>query len=318
MNNYRKKWGLLMKSETNKKNVAFNRIGIDNTLDWARIQKLLKIGVFASILAMIGDLMLGWGVQDETLPGFFRMFSSYTGTSDKQLFVVALLGLFGMTLEGLSFFGIYRLIAPKSPRYANHYRSGIIGYLLFGPCGFHVTVCGIVFLYKHLLAAGVAQPEELLSTYMHYFFLPAFILFWIFFFVLEGAHIIAFARGKTPLPKWSFIFPCPSDSFLQNASMSSAIIPLSTPSTAPGYILPAYGHSPDYSSSLLRRPKSLGAIPNLTVKTCKRTHKTAVTRMPVKGCIKSVVFSRVPSEYFYDYRDLLFFCQSNIIAASLE
>ncbi len=181
--------------------VAFNRIGIDDTLDWARIQKLLKIGVFASILAMISDLMLGWGVQDETLPGFFRMFSSYTGTSDKQLFAVALLGLFGMTLEGLSFFGIYRLIAPKSPRYAHHYRSGIIGYLLFGPCGFHVTVCGIVFLYKHLPAAGVAQPEELLSTYMHYFFLPAFILFWIFFFVLEGAHIIAFAKGKTPLPK---------------------------------------------------------------------------------------------------------------------
>ena len=209
MNNYRKKWGLLMKSETNKKNVAFNRIGIDNTLDWARIQKLLKIGVFASILAMIGDLMLGWGVQDETLPGFFRMFSAYTGTSDKQLFVVALLGLFGMTLEGLSFFGIYQLIAPKSPRYAHHYRSGIIGYLLFGPCGFHVTVCGIVFLYKHLLAAGVAQPEELLSTYMHYFFLPAFILFWIFFLVLEGAHIIAFAKGKTPLPKWSFIFSMP-------------------------------------------------------------------------------------------------------------
>lgn len=114
-----------------------------------------------------------------------------------------------MTLEGLSFFGIYRLIVPKSPRYAHHYRSGIIGYLLFGPCGFHVTVCGIVFLYKHLLAAGVACPEELLSTYMHYFFLPAFILFWIFFLVLEGAHIIVFAKGKTPLPKWSFIFSMP-------------------------------------------------------------------------------------------------------------
>ena len=57
----------------------------------------------------------------------------------------------------------------------------------------------------------------------------------------------------------------------------------------PGYILPACGHSADYSSSLLRRLKSLEAIPNLTVKTCKRTHKTAVTRMPVKGCTSSVV-----------------------------
>ncbi len=91
MNNYRKKWGLLMKSETNKENVAFNRIGIDDALDWARIQKLLKIGVFASVLAMIGDLMLGWGVQNETLPGFFRMFSAYTGTSDKQLFAQTVL-----------------------------------------------------------------------------------------------------------------------------------------------------------------------------------------------------------------------------------
>lgn len=56
----------------------FNDIGISRQLDIPRIKKLLSIGVFASILHFVGDMILGWGVEDEALSGILRMVSAYT------------------------------------------------------------------------------------------------------------------------------------------------------------------------------------------------------------------------------------------------
>lgn len=181
----------------------FNDIGISRQLDLPRIKKLLSIGLFASLLHFAGDMILGWGSENEALGGLERMLSAYTGTSDGGIFAAALLGLFGMVLEGLSYFGIYRMIVPYSPKYAHSFRAGIFGYLMFGACGYHVPTCALVFLTKHGFA------NEALMRYAAYFILPAFILFWIFFAVLVAAQIKAFARGKTPCPKWGWIFSLP-------------------------------------------------------------------------------------------------------------
>lgn len=181
----------------------FNDIGISRELDVPRIKKLLSIGLFASVLHFVGDMILGWGSEDETLTGILRMISAYTGTSDGGIFAAALLGLFGMVLEGLSYFGIYRMIAPYSPKYVHSFRAGIFGYLMFGACGYHVPTCALVFLTKHGLA------DEYILRYAAYFILPAFVLFWIFFAVLEIAQIKAFAGGHTPCPKWGWVFTMP-------------------------------------------------------------------------------------------------------------
>ena len=181
----------------------FNDIGIARQLDMPRVKKLLAIGLFASVLHLIGDMILGWGVEDNTLTGVLRMVSAYTGTSDGGILAAALLGLFGMVLEGLAFFGVYRLIVPYSPKYAHRYRAGIFGYLMFGACGFHVPTCALVFLAKHGLA------DEWLLRYAACFLLPAFALFWIFFLVLSAAQICAFAKGQTPCPKWGWVFSLP-------------------------------------------------------------------------------------------------------------
>jgi len=41
----------------------FNDIGISRELDWPRIKKLLTIGLFASVLHLAGDLILGSGAK---------------------------------------------------------------------------------------------------------------------------------------------------------------------------------------------------------------------------------------------------------------
>ena len=181
----------------------FNDIGISRVPDRARIRKLLIIGFSASVLHFVGDMILGWGVEDETLTGLPRMLSAYTGTSDGGIFAAALLGLFGMALEGLCYFGIYRLMAIRAPEHAHSYRAGIFGYVMFGGCGFHVPVCALTFLAKH------GFGTDLLRTYAAYFMLPAFVLFWIFFLVLTVTQIKAFAGKLTPYPGWCWVFSLP-------------------------------------------------------------------------------------------------------------
>lgn len=181
----------------------FNDIGISRELDWPRIRKLMLIGIFGALLNFAGDMILGWGVENESLEGFAREVSVYTCASDGGIFAAAILGLFGVTLEGLSCFGIYRLIAAKSPKYAHSYRAGIFGYVIFGACGFHMPVCALAYLAKQ----GVA--DEILINYAAYFMLPGTALFWIFFTVMEFVQIRAFAGGCTPYPKWCAVFSMP-------------------------------------------------------------------------------------------------------------
>lgn len=181
----------------------FNDIGISSKLDMPQIKKLLSIGLLASVLHFAGDMLLGWGVEDEALTGISRMLSAYTGTSDGGIFAAALLGMLGMVLEGLSYFGIYRMMAPYTSKLAHGYRAGIFGYLMFGACGFHVPTCALAYLAKHGLAG------EAFLRYAVCFVLPAFVLFWVFFVVLEIAQIKAFAKGQTPCPKWCWVFSLP-------------------------------------------------------------------------------------------------------------
>ena len=37
------------------------------TFDWPRIQHLLKLGIFASLVVLAGDMLLGWGVADPSV-----------------------------------------------------------------------------------------------------------------------------------------------------------------------------------------------------------------------------------------------------------
>ena len=71
---------------------------------------------------------------------------------------------------------------------------------MFGACGFYVPVCALAFIVKH----GIA--EKTAELYASYFILPVFILFLIFFAVLQITQIKAFVGGKTPCPKRCAVF----------------------------------------------------------------------------------------------------------------
>lgn len=181
-------------------------MGIDLGLDWERILHLFKIGIFASILVLIGDMLLGYGVADKSLSGMEGMLSAYVTLSDTRIFWSSLLGLIGIPVEGLCYFGIYRLIASSSMKYAHIYRAGILGYLIFGACGVHVPCLMACYIYKTLYEIDTAMALEKSIRFAMYFMAPSFLLFTLSFFIIVIVQIIAFAKGKTPYPRWCWIF----------------------------------------------------------------------------------------------------------------
>ena len=155
---------------------TYNDIGIENTLDWARIRKLMIIGVSGAILTFVGDFILGFRTGDESLTGLERKLSSYLSLEDWEIFLSAILGFIGIPLEGLCYFSIYRLIAPYSMKHAHLYRAGIFGYLIFGGCGVHVPCLACVFFYKYMAAARPETAFDDCIRFGLYFLLPGCVM----------------------------------------------------------------------------------------------------------------------------------------------
>ena len=47
----------------------------NNVTDMARAAHLFKLGIIASLIALAGDMVLGWAVPDESLTGLEQYFS---------------------------------------------------------------------------------------------------------------------------------------------------------------------------------------------------------------------------------------------------
>ena len=174
--------------------------------DWNRIAHLFKIGIFASLLALIGgDMVLGWGTADMSLSGMEQYFSRYLEVSDIRIFWSGVLGMIGITLETLCFFGVYRIIASVSDSYAHAYRAGLIGMLAFGAfC--HVMCCATIYHHNALYEIDPGRAIEGTISFAKYFLIPVTIIFFAFFMVMNIVQIMAFVKGKTPYPKWCFVF----------------------------------------------------------------------------------------------------------------
>ena len=87
---------------------------MNKELDWPRIAHLMKIGIAAALMVLVGDMLLGWGMHDAAKGGMEGFLSAYLNLSDGRIFWSALLGLIGIPLEALCYFAVYRLIAPYS------------------------------------------------------------------------------------------------------------------------------------------------------------------------------------------------------------
>ncbi len=183
-----------------------NQIGISSELDMPRIRHLMKIGLFAGVMVLAGDMLLGYGASDTAVSNIPATFARYLSVSDGRIFWSAVLGLIGIPLECLCYFAVYRLIAQGSEAYAHTYRTGIFGCLIFGACGVHVPCCAAVFFLKKVLSLNPGMAFEMTAKYLLCFLAPAMALFLISFLIVTVTQIRAFAKELTPLSKWGWVF----------------------------------------------------------------------------------------------------------------
>ena len=178
-----------------------NTIGIDHNLDRARIRKLLMIGLFASVLTGIGDFLLGYADSPAGSSLAASVMASAPNLTDWQMITGSLLGFFGIFLEGLSCFAVYRLMADAAPKYAHLYRAGIFGYIWLAPVGCHLNVGVLNLAYKYLLQADEALAAKATDLLFFGFSLPIYLLLVIFWLPMMIIQFKAFAEGLTPYPK---------------------------------------------------------------------------------------------------------------------
>ena len=180
---------------------AMNTIGIDHNLDRPRIRKLLLIGLFASILTGVGDFLLGYA--DSTAGGSVAelVMAGAPNLTDWQMIAGSLLGFFGIFLEGLACFAVYRLMADAAPKYAHLYRAGIFGYIWLAPVGCHLNVGILNLAYQYLLRADAALAARAANLLFFGFSLPVYLLLVLFWLPMMLVQFKAFSKGLTPYPK---------------------------------------------------------------------------------------------------------------------
>lgn len=182
-----------------------NTIGIDHNLDRLRIRKLLCIGLFASIVTGIGDFLLGYAENTAGNSFAASVMAGAANLSDWQMITGSLLGFFGIFLEGLACFAVYRLMADAAPEYAHMYRAGIFGYIWLAPVGCHMNMGILNLAYKYLLQADAGLAAKAADLLFYGFSLPVYLLLIIFWLPMMVIQFKAFSGGLTPYPekaKW--------------------------------------------------------------------------------------------------------------------
>jgi len=178
-----------------------NTIGIDHNLDRSRIRKLLTIGLFASCLTGIGDFLLGYAENTAGVSVATSVMGSAPNLADWQMIAGGLLGFFGIFLEGLSCFAVYRLMADAAPKYAHLYRAGIFGYIWLAPVGCHLNVGVLNLAYKYLLRADETLAAKAANLLFYGFSQPVYLLLIIFWLPMMIVQFKAFSKGLTPYPR---------------------------------------------------------------------------------------------------------------------
>jgi len=187
-----------------------NKIGIEDNLNRDRIKKLLRIGLFASLMTGIGDFLLGYGPEVPGKSFASQMMANVSSVSDAQFIWGSLLGMLGLFLEGLAMFGIYRLMADKAPDYAHIYRSGIFGYIWLAPIGCHMNVGIYNIAYRYLCQYDQILADQIGNKLLFAFGMPVWILLVLFWLPAMIVQFKAFAQAKTPYPtyaKWFTVLP---------------------------------------------------------------------------------------------------------------
>ncbi len=172
-----------------------------------KAESWLKIGLFGALLTLIGDCLIGaakFPDGADLIEGYFAI--ALTMPAWRPI-LGGLVGFVGICLEFPALMTICPLIREKMPRGGHFYQLAMYVYLALSggavhlPCGAFMWICKTV-----AEAAGAEVGRDIATRYLLYFLLPAAAVFGVFFIGASVVQFIAFAKGRTPFPKWYCVF----------------------------------------------------------------------------------------------------------------
>ena len=172
-----------------------------------KAERYLKIGLFGALLTLIGDLLIGAAKFPEGASMIEGYFAIALAMPTWRPILGGLIGFAGICLEYCGLLTIYPLIRERMPRGGRFYKLAMYVYLAIGGGAVHLPCGAFMWIYKSVAgAAGEAVGRDIALKYLLYFLLPVAVVFAVFFTGANIVQFIAFAKGRTPFPKWYCVF----------------------------------------------------------------------------------------------------------------
>ena len=172
-----------------------------------KAERYLKLGLFGALLTLIGDCLIGAAKFPDGADLIEGYFAIALAMPVWRPILGGLIGFVGICLEFPGLMTIDPLIREKMPRGGRFYKLAMYVYLALGGGAVHLP-CGVfMWIYKVVAeAAGQEIGYDIAMRYLLYFLLPAAAIFGVFFAGACVVQFIAFAKGRTPFPKWYCVF----------------------------------------------------------------------------------------------------------------
>lgn len=172
-----------------------------------KAERYLKLGLFGALLTLIGDCLIGAAKFPDGANLIEGYFAIALAMPVWRPILGGLIGFVGICLEFPGLMTIDPLIREKMPRGGRFYKLAMYVYLALGGGAVHLP-CGVfMWIYKVVAeAAGQEIGYDIAMRYLLYFLLPAAAIFGVFFAGACVVQFIAFAKGRTPFPKWYCVF----------------------------------------------------------------------------------------------------------------
>ena len=172
-----------------------------------KTERYLKIGLFGALLTLFGDCLIGAAKFPDGANMIEGYFAIALDMPAWRPILGGLIGFVGICLEFPALMTICPLIRETMPRGGSFYKLSMYVYLALGGGAVHLP-CGVfMWIYKAVAeAAGAEVGRGIVLRYLLYFLLPAAAVFGVFFIGASVVQLIAFAKGRTPFPKWYCVF----------------------------------------------------------------------------------------------------------------
>ena len=172
-----------------------------------KAERYLKLGLFGALLTLIGDCLIGAAKFPDGANLIEGYFAIALAMPVWRPILGGLIGFVGICLEFPGLMTVDPLIREKMPRGGRFYKLAMYVYLALGGGAVHLP-CGVfMWIYKVVAeAAGQEIGYDIAMRYLLYFLLPAAAIFGVFFAGACVVQFIAFAKGRTPFPKWYCVF----------------------------------------------------------------------------------------------------------------